>query len=114
MRGWEIGAHPDLQEDDDVFIILDSRNGFEDREDNGQEDDDKWRNWSMDDPDPELEHPDERDEDLECASRFFFWFQEMHRSVITNILLLDTFVRGDTIIHLNYRILTDIVLVCLQ
>ena len=62
MRGWEIGGHHGLQEEQDDLVSLDPKNAHEDRLDNRQECDDDWRSWHLDEPQPDVD--DEWDEML--------------------------------------------------
>ena len=59
---------PFLQAEEDVFVRLDPDTAFEDREGNGQDDVDGWRNWHMDDPEPECFHECDEDDGLLTAS----------------------------------------------
>ena len=44
-------------------VRFDADNEHEDRGDSGQDDGHEWKDWSMDDPDPEPESYDDLDED---------------------------------------------------
>ena len=73
MRGWEIGGHPEFRDEDEELMNLepDRTKACFNCSDLENEDDEKWRNWRGDDPEPDTWGEWDADGEQAIAHAFF-------------------------------------------